>query len=50
MQKMLEPLARDRAIALGQNTSVGIKVVDNATGDVLAGRHEARERPPLRSC
>ena len=36
LQKVLEPLARDRAIALGQNISVGIIVVDNATGDVLA--------------
>jgi len=36
LQKVLEPLARDRAIALGQNISVGIIVVDNASGDVLA--------------
>src|SRR5262249_30503823 len=37
LQKVLEPLARDRAIALGQNISVGIIVIDNASGDVLAG-------------
>jgi penicillin-binding protein 1C len=36
LQKVLEPLARDRAIALGPNISVGIVVVDNASGDVLA--------------
>ncbi len=36
LQKVLEPLARDRAIALGQSISVGIIVVDNASGDVLA--------------
>ena len=36
MQKVLEPLARDRAIALGPNISVGIIVVDNESGDVLA--------------
>jgi len=36
LQKVLEALARDRAIALGQNISVGIIVVDNASGDVLA--------------
>ncbi|WP_354141404.1 penicillin-binding protein 1C [Bradyrhizobium sp. LB11.1] len=36
LQKVLEPLARDRAIALGPNTSVGIIVVDNESGDVLA--------------
>jgi penicillin-binding protein 1C len=36
LQKVLEPLARDRAIALGPNVSVGIIVIDNATGDVLA--------------
>jgi penicillin-binding protein 1C len=36
LQKVLEPLARDRAIALGQNISVGIIAIDNATGDVLA--------------
>ncbi|TMJ46853.1 MAG: penicillin-binding protein 1C, partial [Alphaproteobacteria bacterium] len=36
LQKVLEPLARDRAIALGANISIGIIVVDNASGDVLA--------------
>jgi penicillin-binding protein 1C len=36
LQKVLEPLARDRAIALGPNISVGIIAIDNATGDVLA--------------
>jgi penicillin-binding protein 1C len=36
LQKVLEPLARDRAIALGQNISVGIIAVDNASGEVLA--------------
>ena len=36
LQKVLEPLARDRAIALGPNVSVGIIVVDNESGDVLA--------------
>ncbi|MGY4437105.1 penicillin-binding protein 1C [Bradyrhizobium sp. F1.13.1] len=36
LQKMLEPLARDRAVALGPNISVGIIVVDNDSGDVLA--------------
>ncbi|MGY8680102.1 penicillin-binding protein 1C [Bradyrhizobium sp. UFLA05-153] len=36
LQKVLEPLARDRAIALGANISVGIIVVDNESGDVLA--------------
>jgi penicillin-binding protein 1C len=36
LQKVLEPLARDRAIALGPNISVAIIVVDNASGDVLA--------------
>jgi penicillin-binding protein 1C len=36
LQKVLEPLARDRAIALGQNISVAIIVVDNESGDVLA--------------
>jgi penicillin-binding protein 1C len=33
---VLEPLARDRAIALGPNISVGVIAIDNATGDVLA--------------
>ncbi|MBV8924880.1 MAG: penicillin-binding protein 1C [Bradyrhizobium sp.] len=36
LQKVLEPLARDRAIALGPNISVAIIVIDNASGDVLA--------------
>jgi penicillin-binding protein 1C len=36
LQKVLEPLARDRALALGPNISVAIIVVDNASGDVLA--------------
>src|SRR5882724_43590 len=36
LQKALEALARDRAIALGPNISVAIIAVDNATGDVLA--------------
>src|SRR5207237_6425206 len=36
LHKVFEPLARDRAIALGPNISVGIIVVDNASGDVLA--------------
>jgi penicillin-binding protein 1C len=36
LQKVLEPLARDRAIALGPNISVGIIVVDNESADVLA--------------
>jgi penicillin-binding protein 1C len=36
LQKVLEPLARDRAIALGPNISVAIIVVDNDSGDVLA--------------
>jgi len=36
LQKVLETLAHDRAIALGPNVSVGILAVDNASGDVLA--------------
>jgi penicillin-binding protein 1C len=36
LQKILEALARDRAITLGPNVSVGILAVDNASGDVLA--------------
>ena len=36
LQKVLEPLAYDRAVALGPNISVGIVVVDNASGDILA--------------
>jgi len=36
LQKNLEALARDRAIALGPDISVAIIAVENATGDVLA--------------
>jgi len=36
LQKVLEALARDRAIALGPNVSVAIVAVDNESGDVLA--------------
>jgi penicillin-binding protein 1C len=36
LQKVLEALARDRAVALGSNISVGIVAVDNESGDVLA--------------
>jgi len=36
LQKALEALVRDRAIALGPNISVAILAVDNASGDVLA--------------
>jgi penicillin-binding protein 1C len=36
LQKALEALARDRAIALGPNISVAIIAVDNESGDVLA--------------
>lgn len=36
LQKNLEALARDRAIALGPDISVAIIAVDNETGDVLA--------------
>ena len=36
LQKVLEPLARDRATALGPNISVAMIVVDNESGDVLA--------------
>ncbi len=36
LQKVLEPLAHDRAVALGPSVSVGIIVVDNASGDILA--------------
>jgi len=36
LQKVLEPLARDRALAIGPYVSVAIIVVDNATGEVLA--------------
>src|SRR6478752_2600559 len=35
LQKVLEALARDRAIALGPNISVAIIAVDNESGDVL---------------
>jgi penicillin-binding protein 1C len=36
LQKNLETLARDRAIALGPNISIGIIALDNESGDVLA--------------
>jgi penicillin-binding protein 1C len=36
LQKSLEALAHDRAIALGPNISVAILAVDNASGDILA--------------
>ena len=36
LQKVLEALARDRAIALGPNISVALIAVENASGDVLA--------------
>ncbi len=36
LQKTLEALAHDRAVALGPNISVGIVAVDNESGDVLA--------------
>jgi len=36
LQKVLEALAHDRALALGPNVSVGILAVDNASGEVLA--------------
>src|SRR5437867_9003550 len=36
LQKVLEALARDRAIALGPNVSVAIIAVENESGDVLA--------------
>jgi penicillin-binding protein 1C len=36
LQKALEALARDRAIVLGPNISIGILAVDNDSGDVLA--------------
>jgi penicillin-binding protein 1C len=35
LQKVLESLARDRALALGPDISIGIIAVDNASGDVL---------------
>jgi penicillin-binding protein 1C len=36
LQKVLEALAHDRAVALGPDISVGIIAVDNESGDVLA--------------
>jgi penicillin-binding protein 1C len=36
LQRNLEALARDRAVALGPNISVAIIAVDNESGDVLA--------------
>ena len=36
LQKTLEALARDRAVAQGPNISIGIIALDNETGDVLA--------------
>jgi penicillin-binding protein 1C len=36
LQKILEALARDRALALGPNISVAIIAVDNESGEVLA--------------
>ncbi|MHB8268486.1 penicillin-binding protein 1C [Bradyrhizobium sp.] len=36
LQKVLEALARDRALALGPDISIGILAVDNESGDVLA--------------
>ncbi|QDW38930.1 penicillin-binding protein 1C [Bradyrhizobium sp. KBS0727] len=36
LQKTLEALARDRAIAQGPNISIGMIAVDNESGDVLA--------------
>jgi len=36
LQKVFEALARDRALALGPELSVGILAVDNESGDVLA--------------
>src|SRR5204863_2859007 len=36
LQKVLEALARDRALALGADISIGIIAVDNESGDVLA--------------
>ena len=36
LQKALEALARDRAIAQGPNISIGMIAVDNESGDVLA--------------
>jgi penicillin-binding protein 1C len=36
LQRNLEALARDRAVALGPNISIAILAVDNESGDVLA--------------
>ncbi|MET0443888.1 MAG: penicillin-binding protein 1C [Pseudorhodoplanes sp.] len=36
IQQALETLARDRAIALGNNISIGILAVDNDSGDIIA--------------
>src|SRR5438309_4472285 len=36
LQKVLEALARDRAMALGPNISVAVIAIDNESGDVLA--------------
>jgi penicillin-binding protein 1C len=36
LQKVLEALARDRAVALGPNISIAMVAVDNESGDVLA--------------
>jgi penicillin-binding protein 1C len=36
IQKALEQLAKDRALALGPDVSVGILAVDNESGDVIA--------------
>src|SRR6202008_2009518 len=36
LQKVLEPLAHDRALAIGPYVSVAIVVVDNASGEILA--------------
>jgi penicillin-binding protein 1C len=36
LQKVLEVLARDRALALGPDISIALVAVDNASGDVLA--------------
>ncbi|WP_420131159.1 penicillin-binding protein 1C [Rhodopseudomonas sp.] len=36
IQRALESLARDRALALGPDISIGILAVDNESGDVLA--------------
>jgi penicillin-binding protein 1C len=36
IQKVLEQLAKDRALALGPDVSVGILAIDNESGDVIA--------------